>query len=62
MAKTISRGTVKGEGRQGTQKERWKDNIWKWTGLEIYLEIYLEIWKTYLEMDKSQRAVENREK
>ena len=40
-------GTVKGGRRQGRQRERWEDNIRKWTGLEF---------------GKSQRAVENREK
>ena len=40
-------GTVKGGRRQGRQKEKWKDNIREWTGLEFA---------------KSQRAVENREK
>ena len=47
LAKTILQGTVKGRRRQGRQKERWEDNIRKWTGLEFA---------------KSQRAVENREK
>ena len=37
LAKTILQGTVKGERRQGRQRNRWEDN-------------------------KSQRAVENREK
>ena len=40
-------GTVKGGRRQGGQRKRWEDNIREWTGLEI---------------GKSQRAVENREK
>ena len=40
-------GTVKGERRQGRQKNRWEDNIREWTGLEFA---------------KYQRAVENREK
>ena len=44
---TILQGTVKGERRQGRQRERWEDNIRKWTDLEFA---------------KSQRAVENREK
>ena len=43
--KTILQGTVKGGRRQGRQRNRWKDNIRKWTGLEFA---------------KSQRAVENR--
>ena len=53
LAKTILQGTVKGGRRQGRPKkkkkkrERWEDNIRKWTGLEFA---------------KSQRAVENREK
>ena len=33
--------------RQGRQRKRWENNIWEWTGLELA---------------KSQRAVENREK
>ena len=40
-------GTVKGGRRQGKQRNRWEDNIRKWTGLEFV---------------KSQKAVENREK
>ena len=40
-------GTVKGGRRQGRQRKRWEDNIREWTGLELA---------------KSQRAVENREK
>ena len=47
LAKTILQGTVKGGKRQGRQRKRWEDNIREWTGLEF---------------DKSQRAVENREK
>ena len=47
LAKTILQGTVKGERRQGRQRERWEDNIRQWTGLEYA---------------KSQRAVENRGK
>ena len=47
LAKTILQGTVKGGRRQGRQRKRWEDNIREWTGLEIA---------------KSQRAVENREK
>ena len=47
LAKTILQGTVKGGRRQGRQRKRWEDSIREWTGLEF---------------DKSQRAVENREK
>ena len=47
LAKTILQGTVKGGRRQGRQKKRWEDNIREWTGLELA---------------KSQRAVENRER
>ena len=47
LAKTILQGTVKGVRRQGRQRKRWEDNIREWTGLEV---------------GKSQRAVENREK
>ena len=47
LAKTILQGTVKGRRRQGRQRNKWKDNIREWTGLEF---------------GKSQRAVENREK
>ena len=47
LAKTILQGTVKRERRQGRQRKRWEDNIREWTGLELV---------------KSQRAVENREK
>ena len=47
MAKTISQGTVKGGRRQGRQRKSWEDNIREWTGLELA---------------KSQRAAENREK
>ena len=47
LGKTILQGTVKGGRRQGRQRKRWEDNIREWTGLEF---------------DKSQRAVENREK
>ena len=46
-AKTIMQGTVKGGRRQGRQRKRLEDNIREWTGLELA---------------KSQRAVENREK
>ena len=38
-------GKVKGVKRHGRQRERWKDNIGEWTGLEFA---------------KSQRAVENK--
>ena len=47
LAKTILQGTVKGGKRQGRQRKRWKDNIREWTGLEL---------------GRSQRAVENKEK
>ena len=47
LAKTILQGTVKGGRRQSKQKKKWEDNIVEWTGLEF---------------DKSQKAVENREK
>ena len=47
LAKTILQGTVKGGRRQGRQRNRWEDNIRKWTGLEF---------------GRSQRAVENRGK
>ena len=47
LAKTILQGTVTGVRRQGGQRKRWEDNIREWTGLEL---------------GKSQRAVENREK
>ena len=47
LTKTILQGTVKGGRRQGRQRKRWEDNIREWTGLEF---------------DKSQKAVENREK
>ena len=47
LAKTILQGTLKGGRRQGRQRKRWEDNIREWTGLEV---------------GKSQRAVENREK
>ena len=40
----LSRGTVKGERRQGRQRKRWEDNIRESTGLEFV---------------KFQRAVEN---
>ena len=47
LAKTILRGTVKGERRQGRQRKMWEDNMREWTGLEF---------------GKSQKAVENRGK
>ena len=47
LAKTILQGTVKGGRRQGRQKKKWEDNIKEWRGLELA---------------KSQRAVESREK
>ena len=47
LANPISQGTVKGGKRQGRQRQRWEDNIRKWTGREFA---------------KSQRAVVNREK
>ena len=47
LAKTILQGTVKGGRRQGRQKKRWEDNIREWTGLEF---------------EKSQRAVDSRQK
>ena len=31
LAKTTLQGTVKGGGRQGRQRKRWKDNIRGWT-------------------------------
>ena len=47
LAKTILQGTVKGERRQGRQKNKWENNIKQSIGLEFA---------------KSQRAVKNREK
>ena len=47
LAKTILQGTVQGGRRQGGQRKRWEDNIREWTGLELA---------------KSQKAEENREK
>ena len=47
LAKTILHGTAKGVRRRGRQRKRWEDNIRQWTGMEV---------------GKSQRAVENREK
>ena len=47
LAKAILQSTVKGRRRQGRQRKRWEDSIEEWTGLELA---------------KSQRAVENREK
>ena len=35
LAKTILQGTVKGGRRHGRQKQRWKDNIKEWAGLEF---------------------------
>ena len=35
LAKTIFKGTVKGERRQGRERKRWEDNIREWTGLEF---------------------------
>ena len=35
LAKTISKGTVKGGRRQSRQRKRWEDNIREWTGLEF---------------------------
>ena len=46
LAKTILQGTVKVGRRQGRRGKRWEE-IREWTGLEF---------------DKSQRAVENRDK
>ena len=46
LAKTIFKGTVKGERRQGRERKRWEDNIRESTGLEF---------------TKSQRVVENME-
>ena len=47
LAKTTLQDIVKGGRRQGRQRKRWEDNIREWTDLEF---------------DKTQRAVENREK
>ena len=47
LAKTILQGTVKGGRIHGRQRKRWEDNIRERTGLEL---------------GKSQRVVENREK
>ena len=47
LAKAILQGTVKGGKRQGRQRKRWEDSIREWTGLEV---------------GKSQRAVEDKEK
>ena len=47
LAKTILQGTVKEGRRQSRQRKRWVNNIREWTGMEL---------------GKSQRAVENREK
>ena len=46
LAQTFLQGTLKGKRRQCRQKKRWKDNIRKWTGLEL---------------EKCQQAVEDRE-
>ena len=46
LAKTLLRGTVRGGGRKGRQKQRWEDNFKEWTGIEFA---------------DAQRAVENRE-
>ena len=35
LAKTILQGTVTEGRRQGRQKNKWKDNIREWTGLEF---------------------------
>ena len=47
LSRTFLQGTAKGGRRQGRQRKRWEDNIREWRGLELA---------------KSQRAVENREK
>ena len=47
LAKTILHGTVKGGRRHVRLRKRWEDNIREWTGLEL---------------TKSQRALENKEK
>ena len=47
LAKTILPGTVTGGRRPGRRRKTWEDDIREWTGLELA---------------KSQRAVENREK
>ena len=47
QAETILQGTMKTGRRQSRQRKRWEDNIREWTGLEL---------------GKSQRAAENREK
>ena len=47
LAKTILQGTVKGGRRQGRHRKRWEDYIREWTGLELA---------------KSQRTVEKKEK
>ena len=43
----VLQGTVKGGRRQGRQRKRWEENTREWTGLELA---------------KSQRVMENREK
>ena len=45
LAKTILKGTVKGEEDKADGRKRWEDNIKEWTGLEFA---------------KSRRAEENR--
>ena len=47
LAKSILQGTVKGGRRQGRHRKRWEDYIREWTGLELA---------------KSQRTVEKKEK
>ena len=47
LVQTTLQGTVKEGRRRGRQRKRWEDIIREWTGLEF---------------EKSQRAVENREK
>ena len=44
---TILRGSIEGKRRRGRQKRQWKDNIVKWTGLDI---------------NKAMRTSENRER
>ena len=43
----LARHSESGKKKKGRQRKRWEDNIREWTGLEIA---------------KSQRAAENREK
>ena len=47
VAKTILQGTVKRGRRQGRERKRCEDNVREWTGMEVA---------------KSKRAVENRQK